>query len=204
MDTSTGPARLHRETSIDIWLPSVAPLVDRWRLATVEVAARGIPPHITLLYPWRPAPLRASDILEATAALAGVKPFTVTLGRLGRFPGVLFLWPEPDDQLRAIMRRLSLAFPDTPPYGGAILDPMPHLTVAKAASEAELDPLVAEVREHLGQHPPLSVTIREVVLGEEDADGRWIARASLPLGGETRIAGSPAFADCPPIPDSSS
>jgi 2'-5' RNA ligase len=81
------------ESSIDIALPEVADLVDRWRAPTVEVARLGVSPHITLLYPWRPAPLTASDISEAEAAVRGAPPFTLTLANFGRFSGVLFLRP---------------------------------------------------------------------------------------------------------------
>jgi hypothetical protein len=41
-----------RETAIGISLPELAELLDLWRMATVPVASNGIPPHITLLYPW--------------------------------------------------------------------------------------------------------------------------------------------------------
>jgi 2'-5' RNA ligase len=125
---------MSRESAIDVYLPEVAGLLDRWRLPTVSVAALGVPPHITVLYPWRPAPLRPSDIAEVAAAAAEIPPFTITLSRLARFPGVLYLRPEPDVTLRALIRRLAAAFPDTPPYGGQFPDPTPHLTVAKASS----------------------------------------------------------------------
>ncbi|MHC4816813.1 MAG: hypothetical protein ACYTF8_01960 [Planctomycetota bacterium] len=50
------------ESSVDIHLAELADLVSPWREATVEVAARGVPPHITLLYPWKPPPIETSDI----------------------------------------------------------------------------------------------------------------------------------------------
>ena len=181
VSTDLQPDRTNRESAIDVWLPELAALLDRWRAPTVEVAAHGVPPHITLLYPWRPAPVRATDIAEATAALAGTPPFTVTLRQLGRFPGVLYLRPEPDDVLRGITRRLVAAFPDTPPYGGRFPDPAPHLTVAKGATEAELDRLEAVIGEHIGPHLPLRIAVRELAIDEEGPDGVWYVRETLPL-----------------------
>jgi 2'-5' RNA ligase len=174
-------SRLTRESSIDVCLPELAELLDRWRLPTVAVASRGVPPHITLLYPWRPAPLGPSDIAEAAAAVAGTAPLTVTFRRLGRFPGVLFLRPEPDNTLRALVRRLMHAFPDTPPYGGRFADPIPHLTVAAAATEDELDRLEAEIAAELASSLPLALTVRELALEEEGDDGVWSIRATIPL-----------------------
>lgn len=40
-----------KESSIDVILPGLAHLIDRWRVPTVAEASRGVPPHITLLYP---------------------------------------------------------------------------------------------------------------------------------------------------------
>ena len=68
-----------RESAIGVNLLTLAPVLDRWRVATVDAARRGVPPHITLLYPWRPAPLRPSDVVEVAAALTDVPALTVTL-----------------------------------------------------------------------------------------------------------------------------
>jgi 2'-5' RNA ligase len=126
--------------------------------------------------------VRSTDIAEAAAALAGTRPFTVTFRQLDRFPGVLFLRPEPDDLLRSLMRRLAAAFPDTPPYGGRVADPAPHLTVARAETAAELDHLESTVGDHLKPRLPLRVEVRHLVVGEEGPDGMWHVRATLPLG----------------------
>jgi hypothetical protein len=177
--------RMSRASAIDVYLPELAGLLDRWRLPTVSVAALGVPPHITVLYPWRPAPLRASDIAEAEAAVRDFPSFGITLGQLGRFPGVLYLRPEPEDTLRALMRRLADAFPDTPPYGGQFPDPTPHLTVAKAGSESELDTLEADVSAQLAPHLPLTLTVRQLAIEEEGSDGVWSVRAIIALRGST-------------------
>jgi 2'-5' RNA ligase len=170
-----------RESSIDLNFPELGPLVDRWRLPTVPIASRGVPPHISLLYPWRSAPLAHSDLEAATEAIRGIPPFEMVLRKLDRFPGVLFLLPEPDDTLRALIKRLIVAFPDTPPYGGAFVDPVPHVTLAKASSEDELDRLEQEVIEALAPELPLVIVVREIALDEEGPSGRWVTRCTVPL-----------------------
>lgn len=47
---------------------------------------------------------------------------------------ILWLSPEPDLSFRHLTNALAATFPETPPNGGAILDPTPHLTVADGAS----------------------------------------------------------------------
>jgi hypothetical protein len=172
-----------RESAIGVSLPELASLLDRWRMPTVEVAALGVPPHITLLYPWRPAPLRDVDISEAEAAVRDFAPFSLALVRLERFPGVLYLAPAPDDILKALTRRLTAAFPDTPPYGGQFTDPTPHLTLAKADSEDALDVLEADVAAQLAGHLPVMLTIHHLTIEEEASDGTWATRATIPLAG---------------------
>jgi 2'-5' RNA ligase len=175
-----------RESAIDVHLPELASLLDRWRIPTVAIATKGVPPHITLLYPWRPAPVQSSDIAEAEAAVAGISPFVITLRQLGRFPGVLYLCPEPDNSLRVLIKRLMAAFPDTPLYEGQFPEPVPHLTVAKAVTEDELDRIEAKVSAALAPHLPLTLTIRNLAIEEEGSDGMWSVRTTIALKGDTR------------------
>jgi len=184
---AAGPAR---KSAITISLPDLAPLVDRWRIATVPVASRGVEPHVTLLYPWRNTPLSPSDLGAARAALASVPPFVVTLDGLGRFPGVLFLRPEPNGFIWSLIRLLADAFPGTPPYGGLFPDPVPHLTVAMAATEEALDRLEAEVTQAIGPRLPISFEVRGILVKEEGESGIWSDRARLPLVGPTSADGS--------------
>jgi 2'-5' RNA ligase len=170
-----------RESAIGINAPGLSYLLDQWRIPTVEVATRGIPPHVTLLYPWRPAPLQPSDVERAMAALAGTRRFTLRLPTIDRFLQVIYLRAEPDDVLRGLMQRLAMAFPETPPYGGAFPDPTPHLTVAKGVTDAELDRLEIEIVGHLAPHLPLVVDVSEIALEEQGEDGFWSIRATVPL-----------------------
>ena len=102
------------------------------RAAHDPSAAEGVPAHITLLFPFRPA----SDIDEAALAhvrtiAAGVRPFDYTLVRIGRFDGTIYLAPEPAAPFVALTQALAAAFPEHPPYGGLHGDIVPHLTVAR-------------------------------------------------------------------------
>ncbi len=172
-----------RETSIDIHVPGLTAVLAPWRDITIPIATRGVPPHISLLYPWRTPPLTAQDLAVLRTAIADYAPFPITFTSLGRFsPSVLFLQLADDTAVRALMQSIHVAFPDTPPYGGAFPNPVPHLTVAKATSDAELDRLQQELLSVLASHLPLPVWIEQIVVMEEDQSGNWHNLSSIPLG----------------------
>jgi 2'-5' RNA ligase len=74
-----------RESAVDIQLESLDDLLKPWRQITVEVADKGVPPYLTLLYPWRVAPLSAGDILSLQAALKPLEPFEIRFTKLSHF-----------------------------------------------------------------------------------------------------------------------
>ena len=85
----------------------------------------GMPPHITVLYPFLP-PARISDRLLASLGrlFAGVAAFEFKLDRIGWF-GEEVVWLGPRDPTPfSILTSLTFtAFPSCPPYGGQFPDP---------------------------------------------------------------------------------
>src|SRR5512142_2156523 len=86
-----------------------------------------LPPHVTVLYPCPGEPL------EIARVLAPFDQFDVTFTRLDRFPGVLWLAPEPAEPFVAMTEAMIARFPDWQPYGGVYRSVIPHLTVAQAS-----------------------------------------------------------------------
>lgn len=155
--------------ALSIPFRDLATLVDQWRERTCETKpSYGIPPHVTLLFP------AASDLEAATAALASFEAFDVTFPRFGRFPGTLFLAPEPAEPFVSMTEALVRAFPDHPPYAGLYAEIAPHLTVAQGD---ELDTAEAALVPAL----PLRSRASSVVLFEQVAADRWRENAELPL-----------------------
>ncbi|MHB8384718.1 MAG: 2'-5' RNA ligase family protein, partial [Candidatus Binataceae bacterium] len=132
-----------RESSIDLQFPHLAHLFSPWRDA---VEAKGIPPHVSLLYPWRIPPLHDRDIDAVRAIIASRSPFPITFSAIGRFPRkrVLYLKIENNVPLRTLMQAIHSAFPETPPYSGEHRVMIPHLTIATADNDLELDQLEKE------------------------------------------------------------
>jgi hypothetical protein len=116
-----------------------------------------LPPHVTVLWP---AP---GDVVDIARVLGPFGRFDVTFSRLDRFPGVLWLAPEPAEPFVALTEAMVDTFPDWLPYGGSYSSIIPHLTVA----QAELDETAALIEPLL----PLASRAESVVL-YESADGR--------------------------------
>jgi 2'-5' RNA ligase len=148
-------------------VPAAAELLDE------SAREAGMPPHITLVYPFIPAG-RIDGAVEAELAsvLGATAPFEFRLERVGRFPGVVYLAPEPAEPFAALVQALLGRWPEHPPYGGEFEELVPHLTVAYGAAAP------AGVEEAL----PLEATAREVWLMTR-TPGAWVPRARFPLGG---------------------
>src|SRR5665213_1879374 len=139
----------------------------------------GLPPHITLLYPFLNA--RAiDDETESTLAslFQEVSSFDFALAGIGRFPGVVYLSPEPATPFVALTQALAERWPDNQPYEGSYQEIIPHLTVAYGA------PIPSGLAERL----PLTARAEEVWLMSRVA-GRWVRRRVFSLG--TSDGGNP-------------
>lgn len=103
--------------------------------------------HVTVLAPWVRSPT-ASDLRRIGDLCAGFEPFDVAwrIDRLEEFPdGVLHLRPDPDDTLRRLTAAVVAAYPDHPPYGGLVADPVPHLTLDRRGPDVTPESVAADL-----------------------------------------------------------
>lgn len=118
-------------------LPELDDELAPWLART---AADGIGAHLTVLMPFLP---EAGITGEVFAALRGIfegfAAFDVAFTKTARFPEVLYLVPEPDRPVREMTSAVWARWPQCPPYGGGIDDPVPHTTVVYARPEAEYE-----------------------------------------------------------------
>ena len=96
---------------------------------------------------------------------------------LARFPGVLYLDPEPASGFQRLTAAIVERWPDAPPYGGAFEEVIPHLTVAHGKSEYELHDIEVKLRKRL----PLESRLVEACLFVFDGE-RWQLQERLPFG----------------------
>jgi hypothetical protein len=152
--------------------------IDRLRRAHDRSARLGVPAHVTILYPFVDGLELTPAVREQVAAIAaGFRAFEVTFASAARWPGVVYLEPQPSSRFSALIDVCAAAFPEHPPYAGTIDEVIPHLTVAETDTEP-LDEILAASRAAL----PFSATAEALEVLAEGPDGRWRRRWRLPLG----------------------
>ncbi len=170
-------------STIAIPVHEVTDLIAPWREETFIGATQGMPPHITVLYPWHPAPVSKWEIDELRTVVRGIRPFTIQLTHLEHFPNHTLYFAMDDDTLMDMMLRIITAYPDTLPYEGEFDELIPHLTIAHASSREELWEIRLEVEEAVCHKLPIEVMVKEIIVMQHGADLQWRDLATLPLGG---------------------
>jgi 2'-5' RNA ligase len=170
-----------RESAIEIVIehPALAAL-PYWQ----QMAAVGVPPHVTLLYPWRSAPLDNASLDALRTVVCQCVPFSLTLGRVASFPtGVVYATVEPDAPIRWLIGAIVELFPDTPPYGGefAWTGAVPHCTLARCKPD-EIESVRLEFAETFKAIFPITLPTTSIAVEEESDMGMWAVTTTVPLG----------------------
>jgi 2'-5' RNA ligase len=164
------------ETALVIAIDNAEPFDEVRRELMPSVVAAGIPFHVTLLSPFGS---EAELVREARAFFAEQVPLEFDLTRVATWPDVVYLVPEPDDELRALMKALFVRVPQWPPYEGIHDEVIPHATLGEGVDAAAVR---AEIERRVAPHLPHRCQARDVAFLEEFTEGRWRERERFPLG----------------------
>ena len=142
--------------------------------AVVDSSEPGMPPHVTLLWPFvrRPRGRHRRGLADIAAAHAR---FDFTLTRVGEFPGAVYLAPEPAAPFVGLVRAITTKWPRRQPYDGKYGDVIPHLTLRLGGA-----PLTDEERAELEAALPIRCSATEILLLVPDGGG-WREVYRLPL-----------------------
>ena len=141
-----------------------------------------MPAHVTVLFPFLPPDAIDARVGAALADIASAVPsFEVRFDRVGRFPDVVWLAPEPPAPFARLTDAVAARWPGHPPYGGAFEHVIHHLTVADGAPSEVLDRLERTLPAHL----PLSQPVRELTLAVRRR-GDWTVPTRFPFGSAAR------------------
>jgi hypothetical protein len=133
----------------------------------------GMPPHVTVMWPFARR-VRGRHRRGLAALAAGQEAFGFTLARIGTFPGVVYLAPEPAAPFVEIVRAITAAWPRFQPYGGAYPDVVPHVTVRRG------DPPGDDEQASLQTELPIACVAREIVVLAPDGEAwREVYRVAL-------------------------
>lgn len=143
---------------------------------------QGIPPHVTLLYPFAPADELESALPLLQAILVRQEPFTFELSELRTFPRTIWLAPEPAAPFVALTKAIEAAFPTYPHWEGVFEEVIPHLTLADGVEPVELEPTLARLRTLVGPLLPVQVAADQATVLTEQPGGHWATVTRVPLG----------------------
>lgn len=133
-----------------------------------------------MLYPFIDAERLDEDLYRGlTELFASFGPFDATFRRVGWFPDVAYLEPEPAAPFRELTAAVFARWPDHPPYEGIFDDVIPHLTVAQTDDTGVLERVGAAVATSL----PITATVQSVELWTDSDGGTWHERRRFPLSG---------------------
>ena len=142
-------------TAIIVPVSEAEPAVELLRRSNTPDGAEGMPPHVTLIYPFTDdSELVAGRIAEVRAVLEQFAAFEFVLSEVKRFDNLsnesyVWLAPTPDSPFVEMVEALVSAFPDHPPFGGAFKTVIPHLTIAASTDQNLLDRVANQVAEAL-------------------------------------------------------
>lgn len=166
-------------TALVVLVPEADAAVGAIRARHDPSARRGMPAHVTVLYPFVAEGDWTPDVdARVAAVLRRAGPFDAAFGRTGTFgPGSLHLAPEPAEPFKALTRAVCAEFPDRPPYGGAFATIVPHLTLADGATPAA----AADAAAALAAVPAFATHVTTVTRVVKRS-GVWRIDGAYPLG----------------------
>lgn len=169
------------QSALLVEVPAAEGLVGHWRRRHDVVANRGMPAHITALFPFRaPASIARDEIQSLTNVAAQVTRHRFALTSVEAFDMVIYLRPFPDDWFRQLTHRLVVAFPDCQPYGGAYPEVTPHLTIAQRSGE-EHAKLRLAIEAAISTSLPVACEANALSLFISDKSGEWTLAQRFPF-----------------------
>ncbi len=141
---------------------NVGQLVYDLRMQYDPSAAAGIPPHVTLMFPFiPPSDLNDSAIEMLERLINGAGAFQFSLTGVNQFEqGVVYLEPEPVEPFVRLTKEISRQFGILPFEGEFGDEPVVHLTVAMVGSTLTRQQLATQ----LGGVVPIVVNAEEAWL----------------------------------------
>ncbi len=172
------------ESTLAILVAAAEPLVRDYRARHDHSASEGMPAHVTIIWPFmHPDDLSAQIIGRIEEILARSEPIAFSLASVEQFNRqALYLRPQPDGAIRALIQAVLEAFPDYPPYRGMYgTSVTPHLTVAQVTSPEAFEQADGEFQALSNGRLPIAVENAAVSLMERRR-GLWRERRVFTVG----------------------
>jgi 2'-5' RNA ligase len=172
-----------RRTALLVQVPVDAAVDDFRRRHLAATVARGLPAHVTVLFPFAGVASIDGELrAQVVEHFATSSAFSAELVRVDRFEAHVWLAPEPHERFIALLTGAYARFPQFPPYGDEFAEPAPHLTIAEVGPGGSVEHVAEQAERELGAGFPFSFTVQRISLFEELADGTWQQSDSFELG----------------------
>ena len=149
------------------------------RIAGDRMAARGVPPHVTILFPFLLVAALTPEVRSALAALAAQTPmFVARFDVVERRDESVWLLPADQQPFLDLTAGVADLWPDHPPYEGAHDHLIAHMTLVETWNMKTLD----AARAAATASGPFGASAAELRVITEDEAGHWHTRWHLPLG----------------------
>ena len=169
-------------TALIVEVPESEAIVSQYRLKFDEVASRGLPAHITILFPFIPIEgISESLVTELQSLFRETNVFPFQLSNWERFDTALWLRPFPEDPFRQITEKIYERFPDYPPYEGKHTEIQPHLTVAQFTPPDSQNPEWSQIEQSTQAELPIECVAKGLSLYICDQSGHWKRHLSIPF-----------------------
>ncbi len=180
-----GTKKSYDESAVVFRLSMLEPHIQHLRERWTQDGAQGVPPHITLLYPFLPAKAWTESASQSLEALvSSISPVNVEFRDISWLSagGVLCLRPEPSGAILRVIQALAAAFPECPPYGGAIpiSSLVPHVTIAVDVRAKDRADVEREAQRRLGDSLPIKVRLDNLSLLIRTGDA-WTCAQDFPF-----------------------
>jgi 2'-5' RNA ligase len=171
------------ERALVILVPEAELIVHSFRERFDPSARQEMPAHITILYPFLSGhSIEGAARVDLEDLFRAHPQFDFSLREVKRFPGVLYLAPEPSEPFDRLIAEVCKKFQESPPYAGSVGRPVPHLTIADVGQRFDLDSIEREFLSLNAALLPVSATAKTVTLMAL-RDSKWQREYAFALRG---------------------
>lgn len=169
------------EAALLVLVPEADALVGPFRERFDRSALEGMLAHITVNYPFQPMQSdREVLIQELSDLFSGFPAVKFRLTELRHSPDTLYLAVEPEQPFRDLIEAVANRYPESPPYGMAVDEVIPHVTVAEETPGAEFSDIAKEFAVASRRVLPIDGMAHEIWLMDYE-DHVWSKTAAFGL-----------------------
>lgn len=162
------------KSSIDINIKSISHNVDKWRTSTIPNLPKGVPPHISLLYPWVLGEINIEQVSKLNNIIRKFSCFEITFESIEIFEsGHIYLNIQTNKYLDQLHEYILNEFKEYKPYNGAFEKPHLHLTVGYEENGSNNSPIYIKIKNDLKEILHKAIQVDSISIMKEVLPNIW-------------------------------